>query len=81
MVAQEAQIAGAIPVCTTAGALPTTVGRFGRFIETDSDAVREMKEIFTAGPSLDLERQEMALEARERFDVRTLADEWLEMFE
>jgi tetratricopeptide (TPR) repeat protein len=79
MAAMEAQAAGAIPVVYPTGALEETVF-VGHKCKTRDEACGAIRKIITLGHDLDDERFKMAAEAKERFDIKALATEWLELF-
>lgn len=80
MVAQEAQVAGCIPIVFPTGALKETV-KWGRFADDAGGAITAIRDVLARGHDLDDLRIEHAHEARTLFDVAKLADEWLKLFD
>lgn len=80
MSAMEAQIAGAIPICSPTGALMETV-QFGHLVKTPDEFVGALHKVFDRGHDLDTYRDDMSAWARKTFDVKTLARDWMERFE
>lgn len=80
MSVMEAQIAGCIPLISPTAALKET-GFAATFCETDDQLITATRGVFAKGHDLDDFRTDMAAQARERFDVKSLAREWLELFD
>lgn len=79
MAAMEAQIAGAMPVAFPTGALAETV-KNGFLVENYDGVIKALKEIWAKGKDFDDYRAKMSNEARQAFNIETLADVWLTYF-
>lgn len=76
--AMEAQIAGAWPIYYPTGALPETVIA-GEACNSIDEAAAAIRRTIARGHDLDTAREELAAAARERFDIRPLASQILEL--
>lgn len=80
MAAMEAQLCGALPVVSDAGALSETV-TYGKILPQDSDAYAfEVAQILDQGAALDDYRSQMQVASRARFDLDELAADWQKIF-